>query len=239
MVSTRMDGGRGNPMHGLKETFDAIASHYDEQRGWIIPDLQGFYHAAVWAAAPLGKTPAILDIGAGTGLLSGLLLETYPGATITLMDISEKMIEVARSRFTGKEGVSFIAADYRHEELGGPFDAICSALSIHHLEREEKYGLYRKVFDALNPGGVFVNADQVEGESEWLHWRYLEYWNDFVLQGPLETAEIRAMFERRKTLDRMEKLSIQLGWLKAIGFSDVDVVYKNRSFAVFMGRKEW
>jgi len=35
----------------------------------------------------------------------------------------------------------------------------------------------------------------------------------------------------------MEKLSVQLGWLKGIGFSDVDVVYKNRSFAVFTGRR--
>ena len=46
------------------------------------------------------------------------------------------------------------------------------------------------------------------------------------------------MFERRTTLDRMEKLSLQLEWLKEIGFSDVDVVYKNRSFAVFTGRKK-
>jgi len=36
----------------------------------------------------------------------------------------------------------------------------------------------------------------------------------------------------------MEKLSLQLGWLKEIGFSDMDVVYINRTFAVFTGRKE-
>ena len=225
-------------MHRVKETFNAIASRYDEQREWIIPDLGRFYGSAVWAASLPKKRPAILDIGAGTGLLSELLCEAYPDATITLMDISEKMIEVARKRFAGREGVRFVAADYRHGDLGGPFDAICSALSIHHLEKEEKRDLYQKIFSALKPGGIFVNADQVEGESEWLHRRYLEYWNDFVLQGPLDPEEIQAMFERRKTLDRMEKLSLQLEWLKVIGFTGVDVVYKNRSFAVFTGRKE-
>lgn len=85
---------------------------------------------------------------------------------------------------------------------------------------------------------MFVNADQVEGETPGLHRRNLAYWNDFLLQGPLDPEEIQAMFERRKTYDRMEKLSLQLAWLKEIGFSDVDVVYKNRSFAVFTGRKK-
>jgi tRNA (cmo5U34)-methyltransferase len=223
-------------MHRVKETFDTIASTYDEQRRWIIPQLDEFYGAAVWAAALPVKRPAILDIGAGTGLLSGLLCTAYPGAAVTLMDISEKMIEVARKRFTGREGIRFVAADYRHEDLGGPFDAICSALSIHHLEKGEKRDLYQKIFGALKPGGIFVNADQVKGETPRQHRRNLVYWNDNVLQGPLDPEEIRAMFERRKSLDRMEKLSLQLGWLKEIGFSDVDVVYKNRTFAVFTGR---
>ena len=224
-------------MRGLKETFDTIASRYDAQRKWIIPDLEGFYHAAVRAAALPGKSPSILDIGAGTGLLSGLLLEAYPGADITLLDISEKMMEVAEARFRGRSGIRFVAADYRHADLGGPFDAICSALSIHHLDREEKRELYGKIFDALKPGGIFVNVDQVEGETARLHRRNLSYWDDFVINGPLDRAEVQAMFERRKTLDRMEKLSIQLEWMKAIGFTGVEVVYKKRTFAVFTGRR--
>ncbi|MDD1664861.1 MAG: class I SAM-dependent methyltransferase [Methanomicrobiales archaeon] len=200
------------------------------------PRSRGVYRAAAWAVALPGRRPTILDIGAGTGLLSELVMEAYPGATVSLMDVSEKMIEVARKRFAGRECVRFVTADYRHEDLGGPFDAICSALSIHHLERDEKRALYGKVFSALKPGGIFVNADQVEGETPGLHRRNLAYWNDYVLQGPLDPGEIQAMFERRKTLDRMERLSVQMGWLEEIGFADVDVVYKNRSLAVFTGR---
>ncbi len=163
-------------MDEVKESFDAISSGYDEQRKWIIPDIQGFYRAAVRAAAVTEKSPAILDIGAGTGLFSMLLRETYPGATITLLDISEKMLGIAKQRFAGREDVHFIAADYRHEEPGGPFDAVCSALSIHHLETAEKRDLYGKIFNALKPGGVFVNADQVEGETPGLQKRNLACW---------------------------------------------------------------
>jgi tRNA (cmo5U34)-methyltransferase len=229
---------RGNRKQGVKETFDTIASLYDSQRRWLIPDIQGFYGAAVRAATLPETRPAILDIGAGTGLLSELLCGANPGATVTLMDISEKMIEVARSRFAGRGGVRFVIADYRHEDLGGPYDAICSALSIHHLERDEKRDLYGKIFEVLKPGGIFVNADQVEGETPAVHRSNLAYWDDFVLHGPLDREEMRAMFERRRTLDRMEKLPVQLEWMGEIGFSDVDVVYKNRSFAVFIGKKD-
>jgi tRNA (cmo5U34)-methyltransferase len=224
-------------MQGLKEAFDAMASRYDGQRRWIIPDLQGFYRSAVWAVALAGKEPSILDIGAGTGLLSELLLEAYPDAAITLMDISERMLDVARVRFQGREKVRFVVMDYCRGDLGGPFDAICSALSIHHLTRDEKRELYRRIFEALGRDGVFVNADEVAGESEEMNRRNLEYWDDFVLGGPLAREEVEAILERREIFDRMEKLSVQMGWMREIGFTDVDVIYKNRSFAVFAGRK--
>jgi tRNA (cmo5U34)-methyltransferase len=224
-------------MARLRDAFDAMASRYDEQRGWIIPDFSGFYAAAVRAAASPNEEPSILDIGAGTGLLSEMLLDAYPGATITLLDISEKMLEVAKARFRGREKVRFIAADYRHGELGGPFDLICSALSIHHLEKEEKRDLYGRIYRALGKGWVFVNADEVAGESEEEHRRNLEYWDDFLMKGPLAGEEALAIRERRETYDRMEKLSVQLEWMREIGFIDVGVGYRNRSFAVFTGKK--
>ncbi len=222
----------------IRESFDAIASRYDEQRRWIIPDFAGFYGAAVRAAFPPVENPSILDIGAGTGLLSGMLLEAYPAATLTLLDISEKMLEVARARFRGREGIRFVTSDYRHGKLGGPYDAICSALSIHHLEREEKRGLYERIFTALGKGGVFVNADEVAGESDAGHRANLEAWDDFLRAGPLGEKDIEEIIGRREAFDRMEMLSAQLGWLEEIGFEDVEAVYRNGCFAVFRGRKD-
>jgi tRNA (cmo5U34)-methyltransferase len=39
-------------------------------------------------------------------------------------------------------------------------------------------------------------------------------------------------------LDENEKLSDQLAWLREAGFSDVDVVYRNRTFVVTVARNE-
>jgi len=221
----------------IRKAFDAVATGYDAQRAHIIPDMRRYYGAAVWAAESSAGAPAILDIGAGTGLLSAMLLEKYPAATIALLDISEKMLAVAKERFRGRKNISFRTGDYSRVDLGGPYDLVCSSLSIHHLAPDDKRRLFDRIFLALAPDGVFVNADQAEGETPYFSKKYREYWDDFLQSGPLgapETAEIR---NRRDTLDRNEKLSVQLQWLHETGFSDVDVVYKNRTFIVTVARK--
>jgi cyclopropane fatty-acyl-phospholipid synthase-like methyltransferase len=57
------------------------------------------------------------------------------------------------------------AAEYTslRRRLVPDFDAIVSALAIHHLEDAEKRSLFARIHERLRPGGVFVNAEQVVG----------------------------------------------------------------------------
>ena len=89
-------------MEHIREAFNRFAQDYDSQREYIIPDMRQYYGAAVWAMESRAQ-PEILDVGAGTGLLSAFLLEKFPDARLTLMDISENMLEMAKKRFAGRK----------------------------------------------------------------------------------------------------------------------------------------
>jgi tRNA (cmo5U34)-methyltransferase len=225
-------------MDHIRKAFDAVAGEYDAQRKWVIPQLREFYGAAVWAAESAAERLEILEIGAGTGLFSAMLLEKFPGASLTLMDISENMLAVARQRFSGRENIRYVVADYCRSDLGGPYDLVCSALSIHHLTDEDKRRLYAAIHRALKPGGMLVNADQADAGFPPLDRHYREYWDGFVEGGPLSADEKREIARRRATLDRNATLSDQLAWLRECGFTGVDVVYRNRVFAVMVAVKE-
>ena len=70
------------------------------------------------------------------------------------------MLAEAQQRL-GDRVVAVHVQDMAAELPEGPFDAVISALAIHHLEDEDKRVLFARVHDVLRPGGVFVNAEQV------------------------------------------------------------------------------
>ncbi|WP_269850752.1 class I SAM-dependent methyltransferase [Methanosarcina horonobensis] len=79
-------------MSEVQRKFDAVSKKYDEQRKKFIPCFDDFYGTAVSVASVGTESPRILDMGAGTGLLSAFLMKRYPGASLTLIDISEKNV---------------------------------------------------------------------------------------------------------------------------------------------------
>jgi SAM-dependent methyltransferase len=69
-----------------------------------------------------------------------------------------------------------VLADLADPLPAGRYDAVVTALAVHHLDDAGKRSLYRRVADALAPGGVFVNAEQVAGPTPELDRRYHEVW---------------------------------------------------------------
>ena len=222
----------------VKQTFDGAAARYDALRRQLIPCFDGFYGMAVeLAGAAPGPAPRVLDLGAGTGLLAAELLRRHPSARLTLLDFSEEMLARARARFArGPSEVAIRVGDYLGAALDGPWDAVVSALSIHHLQDEEKRRLYGRVFQALAPGGIFVNADNVTDEDPVVQARDRQGWIDAIRASGLEETELAAALERTR-VDVLAPLELQLGWLRGHGFAEVGCAFKWRHFAVFSGRR--
>jgi tRNA (cmo5U34)-methyltransferase len=220
----------------IQEAFNSAAGDYDNLRRILIPCFDDFYKTAVeiipgdWTA-PL----KVLDLGAGTGLYSGMVQSVFPKAEFTLLDLAPEMLEKAKFRFS-KMGKSpkILIGDYIETDLGDSYDLIISALSIHHLSDFDKELLYQRIYNVLKPGGIFVNADQILGKTADLEELYRQHWLDSIRANGISEEDLKAA-QKRMEYDRMATLDIQLRWLEAAGFKNVDCWYKNFSFAVFGG----
>jgi tRNA (cmo5U34)-methyltransferase len=220
----------------VKSKFDEIASVYDRQRRMLIPRFDDFYNTPVDYAQVKGSAPKILDLGAGTGLFSSFMVSKYPDAELTLIDLSSNMMDIAKARFSQYPNVSYIVADYSNYEYSDKYDLVISSLSIHHLEDLEKKALYEKAFSLMKDGGIFINADQVLGNTLSVQNYYQNKWIESVEQSGLSRGDLELALERMK-LDRYATVGQQLEWLAGAGFTDVDCIYKHYNFAVMTGRK--
>lgn len=222
----------------IQQAFNAAAADYDRLRRVLIPCFDDFYQIAV-EVIPGDRTASIrvLDLGAGTGLYSGMVQAVFPNAEFTLLDLADEMLEQAKSRFRQmSKSPKIVIGNYIEVDFGGSYDAVISALSIHHLSDPDKKRLYQRIYYALYPGGIFVNADQVKGRTPELEKLYRQHWLDSVGSRGISQEELEAA-KKRMEYDRMATLERQLSWLETAGFQDVDCWYKNFSFAVFGGHR--
>jgi tRNA (cmo5U34)-methyltransferase len=173
--------------------------------------------------APL-DVQRILDLGTGDGRLLALLKIDRSQAQAVALDFSPTMIAAARQRFANDPSVAIVEhnLDVALPDLGR-FDAIVSSFAIHHCAHERKQSLYGEIFGALAPGGVFCNLEHVASPSPEMHARFLN-----SLGWTPETED-----PSNKLLD----METQLGWLRAIGFADVDCYWKWRELALLVGFK--
>lgn len=218
--------------------FDEAAGDYDRLRQRLVPGLDGL-HGAVVGSIPFGtKRPLrVLDLGAGTGLLSAVVAERYPRSRVTLVDLSVEMLRVARRRFASGPGrFEFRVMDFARKELPAGYDLVVSALAIHHLTDGDKREVFEKIRGALVRGGLFVNMDQVLGETPDEEAELEAWWLRSVRGAGATDEDLAAAFNRMRA-DKCAPLTAQLRWLKEAGFEDVETRHRHHRFAVYSGRR--
>jgi len=224
-------------MDDVKEQFGNVSKRYDSQRKYLIPCFDDFYKTCLPLIKSVANAKTILDVGAGTGLFSQFVYQQNPHLHFTLADISAPMLSVAKERFKSMENFDFIELDLSTDNIPGKYDIIISGLAIHHLTDTDKQKLYSNIYNALNEGGLFINADQVTGRSMLFDSLYKYEWRETVSHSELDHEALIQAFERTK-LDKLAPLDKQLKMLEKAGFNEVDCIYKNLSFAVFGGFKD-
>ncbi|MDR2313775.1 MAG: class I SAM-dependent methyltransferase [Spirochaetaceae bacterium] len=221
----------------IKEQFNIIAQKYDDHRKCFIPCFDDFYKKSVsLLKCYKNNFRNVVDLGAGTGLLTMEIYRLYNNAHYTLVDISNDMLEIAKERFNGLNNFEFIEKNYVENIPVKNCDLICSALSIHHLENKDKIKLYKNIYKTLGDGGCFINLDQFIGISEKINNLYNEWWYNFIDNSGINAEEKTAWIERKK-LDNENTIKETMELLKGSGFGNIECIYNFMKFGVIMAIK--
>lgn len=222
----------------IETQFNLVAKSYDENRKKFISCFDEYYISCTdFIARTLKKSPKLIyDLGSGTGLLSSFWYKYFPHSEYVLIDIAEQMLDVARQRFAGISNVKYSVLDYSESFPEGNPDLIISALSIHHLEDEQKKKLFKNVYNSLGDDGVFVNYDQFCSESASINMKVESYWINEIKGSGISEKEYKLWMERKK-LDREITVNQEICWLKESGFTNVDCIYSKGKFGVIIAEK--
>lgn len=221
----------------IQTQFNIIADEYDGNRKKFIPCFDEYYNNTTrFIASNIPQPKRVLDLGAGTGLLSYFWFQQFPQSEYVLVDIAAEMLNIARKRFESANNVSYQILDYSKSLPDTDFDAIISALSVHHLEDKDKAALFQRIYNKLPNGGLFVNYDQFcAGQTDINEW-FDKYWENQLTDSGLTANDIELWKERRK-LDKECSVEQETEMLKECNFKTVKCVYSYQKFSVVIAIK--
>jgi SAM-dependent methyltransferase len=139
-ASPRKDSGVMHP-HGLHRLLHPL---------WFTP-----VHAAVARAVAARPGERVMDVGAGTGILSRRLARS--GATVICLEPDAASLAAARHRLAGRD-VEFLEAPAEHIPLSdASVDAAVASVTAHHwADQDAGFGELARV---IRPGGRLVMAE--------------------------------------------------------------------------------
>lgn len=191
------------------ESYDDVHSTYMETKKTLADNLDK-------------DVKKILDLGAGTGLELIHVFELFPNAEVTVIDITENMLEELKKRSFANQ-VTTICGDFFEVKFEEDYDAVISTSALHHFKKEEKVKLYKKVYDCLKENGQFINCDKIaltqEIEEEQLY-------------------ELENNIENHMHIDTPLTVEHEMEILKRVGFENITSSNVDKeNYSLIMARK--
>ena len=221
--------------HSVRRHLRVAIDAYDATIRQFIPGYEAMLGVAARELAHVASG-LVIDLGGGTGALAEAILQSSGSGTVELIDVDREMLAQARTRLAPYAGrVRFTAASFL-----GPLprcNGAAASLALHHVRTlDAKRALYRRVHEALEPRGVFVNADATmpaepaASESTW------SAWADHMVRQGIARERAFQHFEEWADEDTYFPLEEELAAVTSAGF-DAECVWREVGMTVVVGRK--
>ncbi len=222
--------------HSVRSHLRLEIDAYDETIRRFIP---GYEEGLIQAAREVARVrPTLaLDLGAGTGALSEAILEYEGAGAVELIDLDAEMLDRARirlKRFGSRVRFRECSFDAALPEC----DAVAASLALHHVPTmERKRALYKRIFHALRPGGLFVNADVTMSTNPVVREQSYRIWAAHLVSCGIEERRAYEHFEEWAVEDTYFPLDDELAALCEAGFH-AECAWRDQPNTLLAGRKK-
>ncbi|MDR0913256.1 MAG: class I SAM-dependent methyltransferase [Methanobrevibacter sp.] len=226
-----------NNLKNVEKRFEELADEYDQEFIKLIPKYIESIDALI-NSIPFEENAKIrvLDLGCGTGVITKHIKEIYENSIVTCIDLSEKMIEIAKKNLKEYKNIDYLVGNFLDYDFKKGYDLVVSSLAIHHLvSDEDKKRLYKNIYEILNNNGVFYNNDKVQPPNEHIGKLY----HDIFIKNLKNNYndKINEISQSADDHDYPSQLFDQLKWLEEIGFKNIEVIWKYYGHGVYGGEK--
>ncbi len=147
-------------------SFSSLLASWDQQQSAYIAEREARFNAQLDVLElSVGQDFQVLDLACGPGSLSLRILQRFPQARVTAVDLDPLLLAIARGALAQYgDRIRIIQADLADPECFASLDglapqAVVSSTALHWLMPEHQGVLYRNIAELLPDGGVFLNAD--------------------------------------------------------------------------------
>lgn len=185
-----------------------------------------------------------VDLGAGTGAASRVVLDRFPRASAILAEYSPQMTaEGERALAAYRDRFSYVEFDLSSRkwpaEVPAGVDAVISSLCVHHLPDQRKRELFAEILQHLAPGGWYLNYDPVTTDDAIVAAAWLRAGDrlDPEAAAKREHRSPEEQLRHENHVRYMIPLEPQLEFLRVAGFEGIDVYWKQLDFVIYGGRR--
>ena len=181
-------------MNEVRDYFDSIAPNWDSNQ----PDKNKIIRSLIDKIG-VKKGDAILDLACGTGTITGILHE-FSSQEVYGLDLSPKMIEIARQKYQGQDWAYFESGDFLTWENERKFDLIVLYNAYPHFKDPSL--LSECFYKHLNEGGKFAIIHSLGRKELDMHHANVPHEVSRSLSSPKEEAKY---FEKNFTISIQEE----------------------------------
>lgn len=178
-----------------------------------------------------------VELGVGKGGTAYYLFEKFKDLKYTGVDSYEESLKYCEESFKDKKGCDFVLSTVEDYIFPSDLDCVISVLTVHHLRADDKVTLYKKVFEALRPGGLFVIGDIFKNENPEIEMQNKQSRSDFR-DSVLNEEEKMSVKEHIQNYPHIfESLKDTEEALLGAGFKDFNISWSNYGMSVVSVRK--